>query len=260
MFNLSLIRNHIRLTKTWRYFRTAYTKLTVLREWYVAMWTKNLLKQFSPKSVLDLGCGYGHHAIKIARKHPLITVFCVDHDAKYCESIRHAKKNLSLQNLVVVERKIEDYASDCSYDLVLMITVLQYFNNQVDVLKKVSQMMCDDARLLIYIPTKPQVLIGLQRLMKVKVESNDQFLHSKKEIFNNLKNAKIKIETFKQTYGIFGALSFYIFYLFRFKKPFNFLFPVYLLTIHLISLILMTIDFFSNNKRGNGIIIIAKKE
>ena len=37
-------------------------------------------------------------------------------------------------------------------------------------------------------------------------------------------------------------------------------FPLYLISLHFITLVLMAIDYFSTKKKGNGIILIAKKD
>lgn len=260
MFNCSLIRNHLRLSKTWRWIRTTYYKLTTLREWYIFKWIEDILKHQQIYSVLDLGCGYGQHSIKIAQTHPTLKVLCIEQDVKCCESIQQAKKNFALTNLSIQNMRIEEFNSDQKFDLILIISVIHYFENQGEILRNITELMKDNSRLLLYHPILPQVGTKLIFLTKSHLYNEYRLLRTDKEFLQNLSLAGLTIERMSYTYGVWGALSFFIFHVFRFKMPFKFFFPIYLISLHFATMVLMAIDYFSMKRRGNGIILIAKKE
>ena len=112
-----------------------------------------MMQAFSLKkgdSVLDLMCGYGRHAINLARKG--LNVTAVDNLKDYISEIEKisGKENLSIN---CVENNIQDYCPDNLFDLVIcMGNSLNFFNKSDtnSIIYKVSNCLKPAAKFLIH--------------------------------------------------------------------------------------------------------------
>jgi ubiquinone/menaquinone biosynthesis C-methylase UbiE len=99
--------------------------------------------------VLDMMCGYGRHALALARQG--VSVTAVDNLADYTKEIEENAKREGLP-VEVIQGSVEDLAVKGEYDLVIcMGNSLQFFNKTqiINILQKVSAVLKAGGHLLV---------------------------------------------------------------------------------------------------------------
>lgn len=98
--------------------------LTAVRE-PEAMVTRHLLDSLavSPfitgKSLADVGSGPGLPGIVLAVTRPKLAVTLIEPNGKKAAFLRHVRRRLSLANVEVVQKRVEDWTPDGRYDCVI---------------------------------------------------------------------------------------------------------------------------------------------
>jgi len=84
----------------------------------VVAWVKKQFPQFTPKRILDIGCGLGHNVLPIAEAHPDAEVIAVDVGAPMLRYGAARAKCLGINNVTFVQANVEDLAQfdDGSFD------------------------------------------------------------------------------------------------------------------------------------------------
>jgi 2-polyprenyl-3-methyl-5-hydroxy-6-metoxy-1,4-benzoquinol methylase len=134
--------------------------------------------------VLDLMCGYGRHAIALAKKG--ISVIAVDNLSDYINEIKQVaeKENLSIKP---VKSSVMDYKTDETFDLVLcMGNSLNFFNadNIVQILSNISSYLKADGHLLLNTWSLAEIAIKQFKEKTWSYAGNLKFLVDSKYLFH----------------------------------------------------------------------------
>ena len=113
----------------------------------------------SGSSLLDVGCGCGDIALELA--HLGYDVVGIDLEPVRIENANALARNYGIKELFSC-RRFQDFESSEKFDAVLMGEFLEHFDNPVDVLIEVKQVLSPDGIVIITTPNMP----GLHNRLK----------------------------------------------------------------------------------------------
>ena len=96
-------------------------------------------------------------------------------------------------------------------------------------------------------------------------EAGDEYPHGHVRYYNpdelhtKLKSVGFDIVDSVITYGKFGRFAYDIVTTVQYSKFFQLLFPLYFVFVHPFVMLLMLADYLTENKEGNGLLVVAHK-
>lgn len=124
------------------------------------------LGTFSPKRILDAGCGSGDHSLYLARRFPTAQVEGVD---LLGDSIRLASDSaqaLGIDNVVFEKRDLTTLEVEAEYDLIISIDVLEHIPRQEFVLGQLRKALRPGGHAFFHIPTVRPKPVPLSKHLK----------------------------------------------------------------------------------------------
>jgi SAM-dependent methyltransferase len=257
------------LIKKYPFLRIAFYKLLdffFLRSWYVRRELTKLRKTFGEETiaVYDAGTGFGQYSYFMSKK--LIPVNILSVDVKQ-DWIKDAEAFFSLIKTNNVKFKTEDLLKidhDKKFDLILCVDVMEHIAEDVSVFQNFYNALKADGYLLI---NSPSVFGGSD----VHSEEDESFIgeharvgYSKEELEQKLHPLGFKTYKSQYTYGFWGDKAWrlgikYPMILLNISKLFFIILPVYYLIAFPFTLLMMLMDYNTENKIGSGINFIAQK-
>ena len=114
-----------------------------------------------PGKTLDLGCGYGHLSMELARRgHP---VTAVDISPTMIESLRARAHGLPLRAETMAAEEI-DRLSDGSFMNIVSLDVLEHISEDARLLRTLFNLLHEGGRLVLVVPAVPR-LFGRRDIM-----------------------------------------------------------------------------------------------
>lgn len=223
----------------------------LLRQRYVKRELKLCFKD--GQSFLDAGAGFCQYSDFVLNKYPHAKVMAIDLKSDYLES--YAFKADS--RFSYMTKDLQCFDTNAKYDLAVAIDILEHIEDDVAVLNNLYKALNDGGFLIISTPSN---LDEAARFTEEHVRPG----YSMGELSEKVNKAGFKIVRKYYSYGFFGALSWKM----MLKTPLSMLnkskfstilLPFYYLLIYPFSELLMQLDLAVNNKKGNGIILLAKK-
>lgn len=248
------------------YFSRAYIKfwgVTSIGSRIRAMHVFKELKKVRFRSVLEAGCGVGTYSLTLAKKNKNIQVLGVDLDINSIERAKAISKKCNIKNAKFKISNITTFEDNNSYDVLLLIDVLEHIADDKLALEKLYLLLEKGGHIIIHVPKKEDIVNS-------KSQNKLKFGHVRPgytvdEIKTLLEKTGFEILTIKCTFGFFGHTAKnlsnkYSHDKLLFKEPskittfekilFGFTFPFLLL--------LSYFDIFTKSGRG-GILISAVK-
>jgi len=105
------------------------------------------------QNILELGCGWGSLSLFLAEREPTCRIFAVSNSATQKAYIDEQARIRGINNLIVFTADMNDFAIGRTFDRVISVEMFEHMRNLDALLKKVSAMMKDDAKLFIHIFT-----------------------------------------------------------------------------------------------------------
>ena len=105
----------------------------------------SILSFIRPELLLDVGSGAGLPGIIIAIMKPNTSVFVIDSVGKKCRFMQTVKTELSLNNLSVINSRVESY----DYHKTFPQIVSRAFSNVADTIEKTKHLISSDGRYLL---------------------------------------------------------------------------------------------------------------
>lgn len=237
-----------------------------LRTWYVKRALQQLLSERKESlNLFDAGSGFGQYSYFIAKKFPGAFIHAIDVKEDY---IADCKQFFSAAGMTNVHFGVEDLTIPTHtdrFDFILSVDVMEHIADDVTVFNNFYGAMKRGGQLLIHTPSN----LGGSDVHKEGdtsfVEEHARDGYSVEDITTKLKNAGFDILYTKYSYGPIGTLSWrmvvkYPLLMLNASKVFFLLLPVYYLLTFWISVILMWIDYQSDNKTGTGLLVAAQKK
>ncbi|MBU1326618.1 class I SAM-dependent methyltransferase [Patescibacteria group bacterium] len=221
-----------------------------LRAYYFFKFLSSLPKSFTPKRLMDAGCGIGLYYQGIRNMYPNIGIEGIDlNNAK----ISFCKKFWPGDSCQFFHKNFSTYSSPKKYDLVLSIDVLEHVKNYQKYLDNAGKLCSKKGYLYINTHLIPKHwYLDSSANWKHKEHAREGFIF--KDLIRAVEKAGFTIVRSKKSFGFFGSLSFEVYLLFLEKNIIisALFFPI----LHLIS----NLDYFFINPRGHTVSILAIKK
>ncbi|HNS73703.1 MAG TPA: methyltransferase domain-containing protein [bacterium] len=246
----------------------ALIHLTTLREWYIARAMRRLLAAPAEmSSALDAGCGMGQHTYALARRAPALRIEAVEQDAEQAADLADFFQRLGLERVQVRAGDITRDDLGGAVDLILCCSVLEHIPDDLALLQRFHALLRERGSLLIYVPlSERRVLKSLERRIAAMTRAAGGELphghvryYTPELLASRLGQCGFEVTRRELSYGPCGRLAYDLVTAVQFSSLFLVLFPFYLVLVHPFVLLLMAIDYFSVNRDGNGLLIVAGK-
>ncbi len=248
-----------------------------LRTWYVKRALRELLAplelddtKYAPHkknaiNLFDAGSGFGQYSYFITKNFPAVSIHAIDVKEDY---IADCKQFFSAAGISNVKFGVEDLTVPTHtnrFDFILSVDVMEHIADDVQVFKNFYTAMRSGGRLLIHTPSNLGGSDVHQEGDKSFVEEHARDGYSVEDITAKLKNVGFNILYARYSYGPIGTLAWRLGIKYPMvmvnKSKLLFLFlPVYYLATLWFTLLLMWIDFNSENTVGTGLLVAAEKK
>ena len=105
------------------------------------------------QSILELGCGWGSLTLYLASKYPNCNINAISNSHSQRKFIKEKIKSKKLTNVKIITANIADLNLNAKYDRILSVEMFDHMKNWALLLKKVSLLMNEKAKLFIHIFT-----------------------------------------------------------------------------------------------------------
>ena len=202
------------------------------------------------KSVLDAGCGPGNYSFYLAKKYPHVSIDACDFDKDAIKRNKNILNKTKIININFLKLNLVKFSEHEKYDLISSIDVLEHIEDDVTVVKNFYDSLKWGGALIIHTPQKKQRHILKNYAWKEKCPDHVKEGYSPDDMAQHLEKNGIAIIKRTNTFGIFGEFA-YIIYLLLPK----YLKPAFAILLNCVGYI----DVLTHHKRGNGLLILAKK-
>jgi SAM-dependent methyltransferase len=238
--------------------------LFFLRSWYVKRELKKIRKVFGDKEIeiYDAGTGYGQYTYFMHKHFQPNNIFAVDVKEDWIKDNKEFFKNKSKISFAVEDLTLINHKN--RFDLIVCVDVMEHIPDDIKVFGNFYNALKPGGYVLI---NSPSIFGGSD----VHADEDQSFIgehartgYSKEELENKLHPLGFKTYQSLYTYGFWGDKSWrlaikYPMLLLNISKIFFLVLPVYYLVTFPFALIMMFMDYSSENKTGSGINFIAKK-
>lgn len=258
------------LIRKYPFIRVTFYKILdmmFLRSWYVRGALKNIRGIFGTKEIdiYDAGSGYGQYTYFMANNLSPCRIYASDIKEEW---IKDCTEFFGSRKFDRVSFSVEDLLTithDEKFDLIVCVDVMEHIADDGAVFENFYKSLKRSGYLLI---NSPSIFGGSD----VHEENEESFIgehardgYSKEDLESKLHPIGFTTCTTKYTYGFWGdkAWRFGIKYpmvMLNFSKLLFIILPLYYLLTFPFTLLMMFIDYKSDNKVGTGINFIAQKK
>jgi len=230
--------------------------MLLLRQWYVKKEIKRHFSSVKSLRFYDAGAGFGQYSYFVLNKFKKAKVHAVDLKTNYMDSFALYAKKLGWDKLTVQQADLLDYTPKESFDLIIAIDILEHIEDDEQVLQNFRKVLDKGGKLIISSPS------NFDESAKFTAE-HVRPGYSKEEICSKLTKAGFRIVSFEYSYGKFGQ----IYWKLALKYPLSILsklkilailLPIYYIFFYPIAFGFMLLDYYSKNKIGTGVIVVAE--
>jgi SAM-dependent methyltransferase len=241
--------------------------LTQLRKWYIIKEWQQILANANKNFIaIDVGSGECQYIVPFCSHYAKATFYAVDINASNIAF----SKSLQIDNLKQVQLNIEQKFIDINADVAICVGVMQYLKDDVEALQNINKSLCTGGILLLYVPINGTIITQLYKYIFKKYPqyeslNNRQRIYMESDILEKIVAVGFNVQSKKYAYGFWGKLSHELLNSFT-TLFFSAIWPIKimaycgLLICLPIIIIFMLLDFLSNNKTGNGLLIKAIKK
>lgn len=241
--------------------------LMFLRSWYVRRELTELRRKFgtSKIDIYDAGSGFGQYTYFIAKKLTPCNTLSVDVKKGWIDDCKFFFGKKNIKNVFFAVEDLTSINHHNKFDLIVCVDVMEHIKEDEKVFSNFFNSLKQGGFLLI---NSPSIYGGSD----VHHEHEESFIgehardgYSKEDIETKLHPLGFTTYKSKYTYGFWGDKSWrlgikYPMLLLNISKIFLIILPLYYLLTLPFTLIMMQLDFSSDNKFGSGINFIAKKD
>jgi SAM-dependent methyltransferase len=241
--------------------------LMFLRSWYVRRELRELRKKSGNTNIdiYDAGSGFGQYTYFMAKKLQPCNILSVDVKEEWINVCRNFFNRKKIKN---VSFSVEDLTSinhQNQFDIIVCVDVMEHIADDKKVFGNFYSALKQGGYLLI---NSPSVYGGSD----VHADEEESFIgeharigYSKEDLEAKLHPPGFSTYKCRYTYGFWGDKAWrlgikYPMILLNISKVFLLILPLYYLLTFPFTLIMMNMDFWTENKIGSGINFIARKE
>ena len=229
----------------------------ILRQQYVM---ELISEMFPDKSasfkMYDAGGGYLQYTDFVLTKYPSAEVFAVDIKEDYIDDyysyIRKSDKQARFSHQCA---DLQEFKPQDKFDLIIAIDIMEHIENDRAVLNHFYEALAENGKLLISTPSTFDEAAAF-------TEEHVRPGYDMEDLLEKIETAGLRVSKVQYTYGKYGAWYWKL----ALKKPlqllnshkiFYLLLPFYYLFTYPLIKLLMMKDKRSDNKVGNGIMLVA---
>ncbi len=256
-----VVRNNILLRKLFY----KLLGLMFLREWHVKRELRKLLStEHRPVRVYDAGSGFGQYSYYCAKKFPHCSILAVDVKEEQIEDCRVFFQKAGLHNVCFEVEDLTQPNHENEFDVILSVDVMEHIPDDGRVFRNLHRALLPGGRLLVNTPSNLGGSDAHSHEDESFIEEHARTGYGVDEIRQKLESVGFEIEKIKFTYGPWGSLAWqvgikYPMFVLNASKAFFLLLPLYYLVTLPIVLPLMYFDYVSDNRKGTGLLVVAKK-
>ena len=238
-----------------------------LRSWYVRRELTELRGKFGNANIdiYDAGSGFGQYTYFMANKLKQCKIFSVDVKEDWINDCREFFKQKKIAGVSFAVEDLLRITHQTKFDLIVCVDVMEHIADDTTVFKNFFVALKPGGYLLI---NSPSIYGGSD----VHDDEAESFIgehardgYSKEDLESKLHPLGFTTYKCRYTYGFWGDKAWrlgikYPMVLLNISKLFLLILPLYYLLTFPFTLIMMNLDFASENKIGSGINFIAKKE
>lgn len=237
-----------------------------LRSWYVRRALRDAVpRDGSPIRMLDAGTGFGQYAWHVLRRYPHVRVHAVDVKAEYLDNLgRFVATTGRADRLTLAVEDLTRLESEGPFDVILSVDVMEHIEDDRAVFRNFRALAAPGCRVLINTPSD-------QGGSGVTSEGGASFIgehvrdgYGADELCTKLRDAGLEIESVTFTYGPAGSLAWRL----LLQVPMLLLAKGFW-TLPLVALwyvpafpmgmILNAVDVLGVNRRGTGLLVVARR-
>ncbi|MCK6606548.1 MAG: methyltransferase domain-containing protein [Ignavibacteriaceae bacterium] len=241
--------------------------LMFLRSWYVRREIKNLRKELGSKKIdiYDAGCGYGQYTYFMSQKLAPCTIYASDIKEDWINDCREYFTSQKINNVSFHVEDLRNISHENRFDLIVCVDVMEHIHEDVEVLGNYHRALKPGGFLVI---NTPSIYGGSD----VHDDHEESFIgehardgYSFEDLRDKCEPLGLKVYSSRYTYGFWGDKAWrlgikYPMMMLNLSKIFFLILPFYYLLTLPFTLIMMQMDFGSENSVGSGINFIAQKK
>jgi SAM-dependent methyltransferase len=237
--------------------------LMFLRSWYVRRELREIRKKLHGKiSIYDAGTGFGQYTYYMSKHLVPASIYAVDVKEDWICDLREFFSDKPGITFGIADLRTIDHTEE--FDLIVCIDVMEHIEEDVKVFQNFYKALRMGGYLLI---NSPSTFGGSD----VHDEGDESFVgehardgYSAEDLETKLIPIGFKTYKSRYTYGYWGERSWrlgikYPMQMLNLSKVFLVLLPFYYIITFPFTLIMMYLDYISDNTTGSGINFIAKK-
>jgi SAM-dependent methyltransferase len=218
--------------------------------------------------ILDAGCGEGQYVFPFAEKYPARRFTGVDKQTGNIAFCNHYAAYLMLENTSFEQQDICNGQLTAQADLVLLISVLNYVEDDAAALRNISKQLAPGGRLLLYAPVNNRHILPfypalMQRYPNYESIQGRKRNYTPQSLHSLLQAAGLEPIYQQYGFGFWGILSNECMNTVLILA--NQLHPVLRLCLLLISLLcyplylcMLILDYVLPKKEGNGLLLVLR--
>lgn len=238
-----------------------------LRSWYVRRELKAIRRNFGNKEIdiYDAGSGFGQYTYFMAAKLKPCHILAIDVKEDWINDCRDFFNQKKFDSVSFTVEDLLNITHQSIFDLIVCVDVMEHIADDITVFRNFFTALKPGGYLLI---NSPSIFGGSD----VHHDEEESFIgehardgYSKDDLESKLHPLGFSTYKCRYTYGFWGDQAWrlgikYPMVLLNISKLFLLILPLYYLLTFPFTLIMMNLDFASENKIGSGINFIAKKE
>lgn len=248
-----------------RLFYTALGAL-FLRQWHVRAELKRLARELSSWSVFDAGSGYGQYTYLMGRLLPDAHILAVDVKPEQIDDCRWFTEKVGQKNAEFQEGDLTEFRKEDSFDLALSVDVMEHVLEDRKVYDNVFASLRAGGRFIVATPSAVTETVNPPEGEAFSVVGEHvREGYTEREFREKITTAGFKVDKLKYTYGpVWGKIAWMILQRIPMKlltasKLFAVIVIPWMILLYPLAAFAMWRDVRSDNRRGGGWIMVARK-
>jgi SAM-dependent methyltransferase len=219
------------------------------RAWYVLPYVYGYLRRAA--RLLDAGCGMGFYSLHLACRFPQAEIQALDCDEQHLASLSRMAAKLGLKNLHPWQGDLLSFEPGPQFDCALCVDVLEHIDRDQDAIRRLAGSLKPGGVLIAHVPQTRQRHYLPQR-GDFHTWDHIREGYSPADLEDLVQQSGLQLVASRNTFGLLGTLAADLDEYWQHAKP------VWLALLPLI-LLLARLDPALPHRRGNGLLVVARK-
>lgn len=232
-------------------------ELMLLRQWHVKKEIRKIMKKSDTFNFYDAGAGFCQYSDYVLNRYPQSNILAMDLKTDYMQSYKNYLDKKNIQRIEIFQGDLQEFIPYKKADLAIAIDILEHIEDDRSVIRNIYNSLNDSGYFIISTPS------NMDKAAAFTAE-HVRPGYAKEDLVEKVLSAGFKIKSVKYSYGFWGKIYWILgmkipLTLSGISKAFLLLLPLYFVPILPVNLLFMLFDLHSDNKKGNGLILVAQK-